>query len=114
MTIDDEAFWELVEDEYAALPKHLVAGLDNVAIFVEDRNLDEPDLLGIYEGLDVTEREGYGYGELPDRIVLYREALADISADEEELRREVHITLVHEIAHYWGLDDDQLHALGWA
>lgn len=114
MKISDDEFWNLVGEEYDALPDEMVSGLDNVAIFVEDRCADEPELLGVYEGFDVNERGDYGFGELPDRIVLYREALADICDDLETLRREIHITLVHEIAHYWGIDDDQLHALGWA
>ncbi|MDU0968159.1 MAG: metallopeptidase family protein [Actinomycetaceae bacterium] len=114
MTIDEDEFWALVEDEYAQLPPEMTDGLDNVAIFVEDRSSTEPDLLGVYEGFDVNDRVGYGLGELPDRIVLFREVLADYCDDLDQLRDEIHITLVHEIAHYFGLDDDQLHALGWA
>lgn len=113
MDISEDDFWALVEDEYAALPRDMVAGLDNVAIFVEDRSETEPDLLGVYEGFDINDRDTYGFGELPDRIVLYREALADMCGDLEELRDEIHITLVHEIAHYYGIDDEALHALGW-
>ena len=53
-------------------------------------------------------------GEMPDRIILFREPLLAITADEEELREEIHVTLVHEIAHFYGIDDDRLHDLGWA
>lgn len=112
---DAEAFEALVADELDRLPDEMVDGLDNVVFVVEDRPEDGSlDLLGLYDGVALTERDSYGFGEMPDRIVLYREPLLAISADEDELRDEIHITLVHEIAHYYGIDDDRLHELGWA
>ena len=115
MHLDAEAFERLVVDELDALPDEMVDGLDNVAFLVEDRPEDGSlDLLGVYEGFDLTERGNYGYGELPDRIILFREPLLAICDTEAELRDEVHITLVHEIAHYYGIDDAHLHELGWA
>ena len=72
------------------------------------------DLLGLYDGYALTERDRYGLGEMPDRIILYREPLLAVADDEEQLRDEIHITLVHEIAHFYGIDDDRLHELGWA
>ena len=95
------------------LPDAMVEGLDNVVFLVEDAPDDSDEVLGIYEGVALTERGDYGYGELPDRIVLYRQPLIDKSDSIDTLQREIHITLVHEIAHYYGIDDDQLHALGW-
>jgi len=95
------------------LPDAMVEGLDNVVFLVEDAPEDTDEVLGIYEGVALTERGDYGYGELPDRIVLYRQPLIDKSDSLETLQREIHITLVHEIAHYYGIDDDQLHQLGW-
>ena len=73
----------------------------------------ELDLLGLYDGVDLTRRDSYGFGELPDRIVLYREPLLEVSEDLDELKDQIHVTLVHEIAHYYGIDDDELHDLGW-
>jgi len=109
------AFEALVIDELDLLPDEMVDGLDNVVFVVEDRPEDGSlDLLGLYDGVAVTERDTYGLGEMPDRIVLYREPLLAITENEDELRDEVHITLVHEIAHYYGIDDDRLHELGWA
>ena len=61
-----------------------------------------------------TARDVYGFGALPDRIVLYRAPLLALCDDEQQLRDEIHVTLVHEIAHFYGIDDDQLHDLGWA
>lgn len=113
MQMDPDAFERLVIDELDRLPDDMVEGLDNVIFVVEDRNADE-DLLGLYEGWALTERDRYGSGELPDRVVVYREAHLAACADEDELRDEIHTTLVHEIAHFYGIDDARLHELGWA
>ena len=115
LRLDQEAFEALVTDELDQLPDEMVDGLDNIVFVVEDRPEDGSlDLLGLYDGVALTERDSYGFGEMPDRIVLYREPLLATCADEDELRDEIHITLVHEIAHYYGIDDDRLHDLGWA
>ncbi|MGN6763022.1 MAG: metallopeptidase family protein [Leifsonia sp.] len=115
LRLDQETFEALVTDELDQLPDEMVDGLDNIVFVVEDRPEDGSlDLLGLYDGVALTERDSYGFGEMPDRIVLYREPLLAICADEDELRDEIHITLVHEIAHYYGIDDDRLHDLGWA
>jgi len=115
MEMKAEQFEELVVDELDRLPDDMVDGLDNLVFVVEDRPEDGSlDLLGIYEGVAVTERDQYGFGEMPDRIVLFREPLLAICDDEDALRDEVHVTLVHEIAHYYGIDDARLHELGWA
>jgi predicted Zn-dependent protease with MMP-like domain len=113
MQMESDAFERLVIDELDRLPDEMVDGLDNVIFVIEDRNADG-DLFGMYDGLALTERERYGMGELPDRIVVYRETHLAACADERELRDEVHTTLVHEIAHFYGIDDDRLHELGWA
>ena len=110
-----EAFEALVVSELDALPDEMVEGLDNVVFVVEDRPEDGSlDLLGLYDGTSLTERDRYGVGELPDRIIVYREPHLAACDDEEALRDEVHTTLVHEIAHFYGIDDDRLHELGWA
>lgn len=115
LELDAEAFEALVVDELDQLPDEMVDGLENLVFVVEDRPEDGSlDLLGEYQGVALTERDRYGFGELPDRIVLFREPLLAICADEEELRDEIHVTLVHEIAHFYGIDDDELHRLGWA
>lgn len=108
------AFEALVVEELDLLPDDMVDGLDNVVFVVEDRPEDGSlDLLGLYDGIAVTRRDRYGFGELPDRIVLYREPLLEVAADLDELRDQIHVTLVHEIAHYYGIDDEELHRLGW-
>ncbi|MDX2026171.1 metallopeptidase family protein [Microcella sp.] len=115
LDLDAEAFESLVIDELDRLPDEMIDGLDNVIFVTQDRPDDGSlDLLGIYDGVALTERGQYGFGELPDRIILFREPLLAISADLDELRDEIHVTLVHEIAHFYGIDDDELHRLGWA
>ena len=115
MRMDADAFEHLVIDELDALPDDMVDGIENVAFLVEDRPADGSlSLLGEYDGIALTERDRYGFGEMPDRIVVYREPLLAICADENELRHEVHVTLVHEIAHYYGIGEAELHELGWA
>ena len=113
--MDAAAFEALVIDELDQLPDDMVDGLENVVFVVEDRPEDGTlDLLGLYDGLALTERTQYGMGELPDRIVLFREPHLAQCDTETELRDEIHTTLVHEIAHFYGLDDKQLHEMGWA
>ena len=111
--MDLETFEQLVVEELDKLPDEMFEGLDNVVFMVEDRHETE-ELLGIYEGVAITDRGQYGFGELPDRIVVFRETHLARHSDIERLRDEVHTTLVHEIAHFYGIDDDELHRLGWA
>lgn len=113
MTLDE--FEVLVAEELDLLPDAAVDGLENVAFVVEDRPQDGSlKVLGTYEGHDLAARADYGFGQLPDVIVLFREPLLAICEDEAQLRHQVHVTLVHEIAHYYGIDDAALHELGWA
>jgi predicted Zn-dependent protease with MMP-like domain len=115
LELNADEFEKIVIDELDELPDEMVDGLDNVVFVCEDRPEDGSlDLLGVYEGVALSERGQYGFGELPDRIVLFREPLLAICETEDELRDEIHITLVHEIAHFYGIDDAELHRLGWA
>lgn len=107
-------FEELVGDALDLLPAELATAIDNVVVLVEDRNPDEPDLLGLYEGVALTERDSSYAGSLPDTITIYREALLDICDTEEQVVEEVAITVIHEIGHHFGIDDERLHELGWA
>ena len=112
--IDAEQFEALVVAELDLLPDDMIDGLENVVFVVEDRPEDGSlDLLGLYDGVALTERGQYGFGEMPDRIVLYREPLLELVDDLDELKEQIHVTLVHEIAHFYGIDDAELHRLGW-
>jgi predicted Zn-dependent protease with MMP-like domain len=112
--LNAQEFEKLVVDELDLLPDDMVDGLDNVVFLVEDRPEDGSlDLLGLYDGVDLTERDRYGFGELPDRIILFREPHLAECDTLDDLKDEIHTTLVHEIAHFYGIDDDELHRLGW-
>ena len=113
--ISDDDFERMVSEVFDALPDDMVRGVENVGIVVENQPLAErPRLFGQYRGHPLTTRGVYGFGELPDRITLYKNNLQEHSADLDSLRARVRITLVHEIGHYFGLDDARLHELGWA
>ncbi|MFE3542135.1 metallopeptidase family protein [Nocardia sp. NPDC059177] len=108
-----ERFEELVSDALDLIPPELTEAIDNVVVLVEDRNDEEPSLLGLYHGIALTERDSYYAGSLPDTVTIYREAILDTCATDDEVIEEVAITVIHEIAHYFGIDDDRLHELGW-
>lgn len=114
LEISHEEFEALVADGLDSLHDDMLRELDNVIFLVEDKPEDGSDILGVYEGFSLAERNVYGYGEEPDRIILFRENLLALCIDREELVHEIRVTLVHEIAHFYGIDDEQLHELGWA
>ncbi|BBX49250.1 metallopeptidase family protein [Mycolicibacterium poriferae] len=109
-----QRFEELVGDALDLIPQQLAAAIDNVVILVADRNAEEPDLLGLYEGVALTERDSFYAGALPDTISIYREALLDVCDSEQQVVDEVAVTVIHEVAHHFGIDDERLHELGWA
>ncbi|WP_190129829.1 metallopeptidase family protein [Streptomyces mashuensis] len=109
-----EEFEELVAEGLDRIPPELTRLMDNVAVFVEDEpEGDHPDLLGLYEGTPITERGEWYAGVLPDRITIYRGPTLRMCATREEVVEEVEVTVVHEVAHHFGIDDDRLHALGY-
>ena len=112
--MDPQRFDELVSNALDLIPPRLAAVMDNVVVLVADRHPEEADLLGLYEGVALTERDSRYAGSLPDTITIYRDALLDICDREDQVVDEVGITVVHEIAHHFGIDDDRLHELGWA
>lgn len=103
-------FERLVAEALDDLPDELVAVLDNVVVQIEDRNPDEPSMLGLYDGVPHTERIG---AEGPDIVSIYRLALCEMCDDLDDLAEEVYVTVIHEIAHAAGIDDERLHELGW-
>jgi predicted Zn-dependent protease with MMP-like domain len=113
MQMTRRQFEELVADALDTIPPELTAAMDNVVVLVADRNADEPELLGLYEGVALTERTASYGGVLPDRITIYQDAILEVCADADEVVREVAITVVHEVAHHFGIDEETLHELGW-
>ena len=109
----DAEFDEHVRAALDALPPHLAAALQNIAVVVEEENPDDPDLFGLYDGVPLTER-GAEAPLQPDRIAIYRRPLTEDFTDPEELRDEIRITVLHELGHYFGIDEDRLEELGYA
>lgn len=113
--MSEERFEELCVLALDQVPPELAALLDNVVLFIEDDPpAGEPHLLGLYDGIPLTERDSHYGGALPDRITIFRHPLLAICDTEEHVVEEVRITVVHEIAHFFGIDDARLHELGYA
>jgi predicted Zn-dependent protease with MMP-like domain len=113
MDLDRAAFEALVEVALDEIPDEIASLVRNVVVLVEDDPpVDEPGLLGLYVGVALPERGGDHTG-LPDRITIFRRPLLAMCRDTVELEREVRITVVHEIAHHFGIDDARLHRLGY-
>jgi predicted Zn-dependent protease with MMP-like domain len=113
--VPPDRFEQLVADALDEIPPELAELMDNVAVVVEDGSLNG-GLLGRYEGVPLTERNAwYGTGELvmPDRVTIFRKPICAIAEAEEEVVRQVGITVVHEIAHHFGITDARLDELGW-
>jgi len=113
MDLDRADFDALVDQALDEIPDEIARLVHNVVVLVEDDPPDDdPDLLGVYDGVSLTER-GTDHTGLPDRITIFRRPLLEMCRDADELVREVRITVVHEIAHHFGIDDDRLHELGY-
>jgi predicted Zn-dependent protease with MMP-like domain len=111
--IAPEDFDRLVEAALDELPDEIAALVTNVVVQVEDdAPPEDPDLLGIYDGVALTDRAANHAGMLPDRILLFRGPLCDMCDSLDQLRDEVRITVVHEVAHHFGIGEERLHALG--
>ncbi|MDQ1374992.1 MAG: hypothetical protein QOJ09_2330 [Actinomycetota bacterium] len=108
-----ERFADLVTEALDGIPPELGRLMDNVAVFIDD---DSPPrgLFGRYEGIPLTRREAYGGLAMPDRITIFRRQICAACRDEAEVRRQVLVTVVHEVAHHFGIDDARLTELGWA
>ncbi|MDF0530811.1 metallopeptidase family protein [Tsukamurella sp. 8F] len=105
-------FEDWVGDALDDVPEELLSAMSNVVILVRDRNAEDPTLLGLYEGVDLTRRTTE-YSALPDRITIYREPLMALASSETQLREEIRVTVLHEVGHHFGIDDHRLHELGW-
>lgn len=123
--ISEEEFEEAVGDALDLVPPELMNAVDNVVFLIEEEPTEEqmvgtelvdgqPGLLGLYEGTALTDRDDGWSGALPDTIFIFRGPLSRLCESREELIEEIAITVIHEIAHHFGIDDDRLHDLGWA
>jgi predicted Zn-dependent protease with MMP-like domain len=113
--MEREEFERLVDAALETIPDQIASLVRNVAVIVEDdAPPEDPHLLGLYDGIALTERYGEPLMELPDRIFIYRRPLLAFCEDAENLAEEVRVTVVHEVAHHFGIDDDRLDELGYA
>jgi len=113
MDVPPDRFEELVADALDAIPDDLAKLMDNVVVVVADHSVSG-DLLGLYEGLPLTQRSaGYGDLALPDRITIYRLPICALCNTDDEVVEQVMVTVIHEVAHHFGIDDDRLAELGW-
>jgi predicted Zn-dependent protease with MMP-like domain len=106
------SFQEHVRAALDSLPPNLAAALENVAVVVQDEHPDDPDLFGLYEGTPLPDRVD-SPGRLPDRITIYRLPLEETFLEPDELEEEIRITVLHELAHYFGIDEERLEQLGY-
>lgn len=116
--VNRSQFEQLVDKALEEIPEEFLAQIDNLVVVVEDRPTPDQDphgegLLGLYEGISLAERGIDYYGVLPDQITIFREPHLDLGLSRGELRTEIRRTVLHEIAHHLGIDDQRLHELGW-
>jgi predicted Zn-dependent protease with MMP-like domain len=112
--LSDAEFDDLVAEALDRIPTPLTTLMDNVVVLVEDEPPPEDaGLLGLYVGTPLTERDTNYTFRPPDQVFVYRGPLLRMCEDVEELAEEIEITVVHEIAHHFGIDDEQLHEWGW-
>ena len=124
--LSDEEFESAVQDAIDSIPEEFLDDLENVAIVIADEPEDEDfegdgyydesgDLLGLYDGLALTDRDGgYGFGDYPDTITIFKGPHERLGDNRVVVLEEVRKTVVHEIAHYFGLDEDQVDEMGYA
>ncbi|MET8861984.1 metallopeptidase family protein [Nonomuraea sp. NPDC004580] len=110
--VSRQRFEELVAEALDTIPPDLTRAMSNVVVTVVD-DAPEPDLLGLYTGVPLTERGDWYSAVLPDRIEIYRNPICEICDSEQDVIDEVRITVIHEVGHHFGIDDARLHELGW-
>lgn len=120
LQMPDDEFDALVEEAIAAIPQAAQVMMDNVIFFVEDEyeplqgEPENTEILGIYEGVSLTERDhDWAAGAMPDRITIFKNPTLRACETREDVVREIGITVMHEVAHHFGIDDARLHELGW-
>ena len=112
--VSNERFEELATEALASLPDDLKSQMENVAVIVEDE-ANGRNLFGLYEGVPLTKRGPLSYsGVMPDRITLYQTAICRVCFSEEDVRAQVRKTVIHEVAHHFGISDPRLEEMGWA
>lgn len=113
LEVGEEEFGRLVEEALDSIPPELGSLMSNVAVLVQDEPPDGQDLFGLYEGVPLTERDSWYSGVLPDTITIFRLPILRVCQTEDDVVDEVLTTVIHEVAHHFGIDDDALDEMGW-
>ncbi|MEH0147784.1 metallopeptidase family protein [Corynebacterium sp. Q4381] len=111
--VTQEEFEEMINDALDAIPDEFAEHMTNMVVLARDFNYDDPTLLGLFEGVPLPEQHSNHTGFLPDAVFVYKNALEAMCSDVDELREEVKVTVLHEVGHYFGLQEHELHELGW-
>jgi predicted Zn-dependent protease with MMP-like domain len=112
--VSNERFEQLVEESLASIPEELARYMENVGVFVDDRS-PPGRLFGLYQGVPLTNRQHYGIGVvMPDRITIFKQTICAVCRTEDDVRAQVRKTVLHEVAHHFGIDDHRLDELGWS
>lgn len=111
--VSQEQFEEMINDALDSIPEDFARHMTNMVVLARDFNPDDPTLLGLFEGVPLTEQYSNHAGFLPDAVFIYKDALEALCSSEEELRHEVKVTVLHEVGHYFGMEEHELHELGW-
>ncbi len=114
VSVSAERFDELIREALAELPPELAKTMENVVVLVEESSHGRP-LYGLYEGVPLTKRGPMSYyGAVPDRITIFQDTISASARDEEDLKKRVRKTVLHEVGHHFGISDPRLKELGWA
>ncbi|WP_342320183.1 metallopeptidase family protein [Corynebacterium mayonis] len=111
--VSDAEFEGMINDALDQIPEFFARAMTNLVVLARDFNEDNPELLGLFEGVPLTEQHSNHSGYLPDAVFIYKNAFEAFCSSVEEMREEVKVTVFHEVGHYFGFDEDELHALGW-
>jgi len=112
--LSSQEFEGLVEEAIASVPEPLAKVMSNVGVIVDEQASPWQSVLGLYQGIPLTHREQYGGLAMPDRITIFRLPILRRCRTDDDVRREVRTTVVHEVAHHFGISDRRLEELGWA
>ncbi|QPK83153.1 metallopeptidase family protein [Corynebacterium qintianiae] len=113
MLVTQGEFETLINDALDEIPESFARAMTNLVVLARDFNANDPTMLGLFEGVPLTEQHSNHTGYLPDAIFVYKEAHEAICGSVEELREQVKITVFHEVGHYFGIEEHELHELGW-
>jgi len=111
--VSQDEFEEMINSALDTIPEQFARRMTNLVVLARDFNEDNPTLLGLFEGVPLPEQHANHTGYLPDAVFIYKEALEAICEDADQLREEVTVTVLHEVGHYFGLEEHELHELGW-